>query len=92
MISIKNILKINQIYLEYTEFVEPCLVLMKVLDVSQTWFKFADSPELADLIRSRIKSEIGITISVGVSFNTIFASQGSDLKNLMPQPLSQKKI
>ena len=73
--------KINQIYLEYTEFVEPFSIDESFLDVSQTWFKFADSPgKLADLIRSRIKSEIGITISVGVSFNKIFAKLGSDLK------------
>jgi DNA polymerase-4 len=34
----------------------------------------------ADEIRSRIKNELGITVSVGVSFNKVFAKLGSDLK------------
>lgn len=73
--------EINSIYLEYTDYVEPFSIDESFLDVSQTWMQFADSPlALADQIRERIRNEIGVTISVGVSYNKIFAKLGSDLK------------
>ena len=36
--------------------------------------------EIADEIRGRVKFELGITVSVGVSYNKIFAKLGSDIK------------
>ncbi|HBR32527.1 MAG TPA: DNA polymerase IV, partial [Clostridiales bacterium] len=36
--------------------------------------------KIADMIRERIKSELGITVSIGVSYNKIFAKLGSDMK------------
>ena len=36
--------------------------------------------KIAEEIRMRIKDELGITVSIGVSFNKIFAKLGSDLK------------
>ena len=36
--------------------------------------------ELADELRRRVREEIGVTISVGVSFNKTFAKMGSDYK------------
>ena len=35
---------------------------------------------LGDTLRERVKAELGITVSVGVSFNKVFAKLGSDLK------------
>ena len=73
--------KINQIYLDYTDYVEPFSIDESYLDVSSTWHQFAGCPhELADRIRHRVRKEIGITISVGVSFNKVFAKLASDLK------------
>lgn len=73
--------KINQIYNYYTERVEPFSIDESSMDVTDTWYKFARSPkDLADLIRYHIKTKIGITISIGVSYNRIFAKLGSDLK------------
>ena len=39
-----------------------------------------DGYKVAQEISSRIKSELGITVSIGVSFNKIFAKLGSDYK------------
>ena len=73
--------KINQIYLDYTDLVEPFSVDESYLDVTGSLALFGQTPrELADTIRERIKKEIGITISVGVSFCKVFAKLGSDYK------------
>jgi DNA polymerase-4 len=61
--------------------VEPFGIDESWLDVTNTWQLFASSPkQLADDLRQRIKFETGLTISVGVSFNKIFAKLGSDYK------------
>ncbi len=72
---------INGIYLDYTDLVEPFGIDESWLDVTNTYRFFASSAkELADGLRERIKRETGLTISVGVSFNKIFAKLGSDYK------------
>lgn len=73
--------RINQIYLDYTDLVEPFSVDESYLDVTGSMALFGMTPrELADDIRERIKREVGITISVGVSFCKVFAKLGSDYK------------
>jgi len=73
--------KINRIYLDYTDLVEPFSVDESYLDVTGSLTLFGQTPrELADTIRERIQKEIGITISVGVSFCKVFAKLGSDYK------------
>lgn len=72
---------INGIYTQYTDLVEPFGIDESWLDVTNTYKLFADTPQqLADDLRNRIKYETGLTISVGVSFNKIFAKLGSDYK------------
>lgn len=72
---------INEIYKEYTLRVEPFSIDESWLDVTNTWHLYAKSPkELADRIRTRVRQETGLTISVGVSFNKVFAKMGSDYK------------
>lgn len=72
---------INKIYCDYTDRVEPFSIDESWLDVTGSWQLFAQSPrQLADLIRQRVKTETGLTISVGVSFNKVFAKMGSDYK------------
>ena len=73
--------QINGIYVEYTDLVEPFGIDESWLDITNTYSFFAETPrEVADLIRERVKRETGLTISVGVSFNKIFAKLGSDYK------------
>ncbi len=72
---------INKIYCEYTARVEPFSIDESWLDISQVWHLYAASPkELGDIIRQRVKAETGVTISVGVSYNKIFAKMASDYK------------
>lgn len=72
---------INEIYQEYTVRVEPFSIDESWLDVSQTWHLYAESPAaLGDLLRRRVQATTGLTISVGVSFNKVFAKMGSDYK------------
>ena len=72
--------KIFDIYCQYTDRVEPFGIDECWLDVTGSMRLFKSATAIADELRERIKKEIGITISVGVSFNKIFAKLGSDMK------------
>ena len=73
--------RVNAIYGDYTDLVEPFGIDESWLDVSGSLHLFGgDAKALADTIRARIKAELGLTISVGVSFNKVFAKLGSDYK------------
>ena len=73
--------KINAIYGEYTDLVEPFGIDESWLDVTHSLHLFGgDARALADTLRERIRRELGLTISVGVSFNKVFAKLGSDYK------------
>ena len=71
---------INDIYKKYTDLVEPFGIDESWLDVTGSYALFGDGKTIADTLRQRIKKEIGLTISVGVSFNKVFAKLGSDYK------------
>ena len=72
--------KINKIYADFTDLVEKFSIDESWLDVTGSTNLFGSGKEIADTIRERIKKELGITVSVGVSFNKIFAKIGSDYK------------
>lgn len=72
--------RVNDIYKEYTDLVEPFGIDESWLDVTASYALFGDGETIANTLRERIKKEIGITISVGVSFNKVFAKLGSDYK------------
>lgn len=72
--------RINQIYQRYTDQVEPFGIDESWLDVSGSRTLFGTGAEIADRLRHEVKQETGLTISVGVSFNKIFAKLGSDYK------------
>lgn len=72
--------QVNDIYKEYTEFVEPFGIDESWLDVTFVRTLFGDGKKIADELRRRVFNEIGITISVGVSYTKSFAKLGSDYK------------
>ena len=71
---------INEIYLQYTDMVEPFSVDESWLDVTASQQLFGSGKQIADRIRQQVKKELGLTLSAGVSFNKIFAKMGSDYK------------
>lgn len=72
--------KAHRIYEEYTDMIEPFGIDECWLDVTGSRLLFGSGEEIADNIRREIKQKLGITVSVGVSFNKIFAKLGSDMK------------
>lgn len=71
---------VKDIYSQYTDLIEPFGMDECWLDVSGSTILFGEGEKIADEIREHIKRETGLTISVGVSFNKIFAKLGSDMK------------
>ncbi len=73
--------KVNAIYGRFTDLIEPFGIDESWLDVTHTLHLFGGDPAaLADRIRDTVRGELGLTISVGVSFNKVFAKLGSDYK------------
>ena len=72
--------KAQEIYLRYTDKLEPFGIDECWLDVTGSTLLFGSGEDIANKIREEIKAELGITVSVGVSFNKVFAKLGSDMK------------
>lgn len=71
---------VNQIYLKYTDRVEPVSIDESFLDVTESKKLFGDPVKIAYQIKEDVKKTLGLTISIGVSFNRILAKMGSDMK------------
>lgn len=73
--------QVNAIYRRYTDLVEPFGIDESWLDVTGSLHLFGGSGRiLADTIRETVKRELGLTVSVGVSFNKVIAKLGSDYR------------
>ena len=72
--------KVKSIYSRYTDLIEPFGMDECWLDVSGSVNLFGDGFTIAEEIRESVRKETGLTISVGVSFNKVFAKLGSDMK------------
>lgn len=70
----------RNIYQRYTDQVEPYGMDECWLDVTGSRGVCGDGMKIAESIRQEIKEELGLTVSIGVSFNKIFAKLGSDMK------------
>lgn len=68
------------IYADYADRIEPFGIDEAWLDVSGTGEIFGTGSDIANQIRQRMQDELGLTGSVGVSWNKIFAKLGSDMK------------
>ena len=71
---------LRNIYLRYTNLVEPYGMDECWLDVTGSTQLYGSGEQIAEEIRQTVKDELGITVSIGVSFNKIFAKLGSDMK------------
>lgn len=73
--------RINAVFEQYTDQVERMSIDESYLDVTGSLHLFGgDPPQLAHAIRRRISQEIGLTVSVGVSFNKLYAKIASNMK------------
>ena len=73
--------QVNAIYRRYTDLVEPFGIDESWLDVTGSLHLFGGCGKaLADEIRSVVKAELGLTVSIGVSFNKVYAKLGSDYR------------
>ena len=72
--------RMRRIYEEYSDRVESFGLDEAWIDLSSPGLTVRGGERIAHEIRLRVKRELGITVSVGVSFNKIFAKLGSDMK------------
>ena len=73
--------RVNELYGQYTDLVEPFGIDESWLDITGSMHLFGGDPvAIADELRRRVREDLGLSISVGVSFNKIFAKLGSDYK------------
>ena len=77
----------REIYSEYTDKIEPYGIDEGWLDVTESSSIKGDGMKIAQEISDRIKYELGITVSIGISWNKIFAKLGSDYKK--PDAITQ---
>lgn len=68
------------IYYRFTDLVEPFGMDECWIDCTGSQRIFGDGMQVAEAIRAAVKEELGLTVSIGVSFNKIFAKLGSDMK------------
>lgn len=71
---------VREIFRDYTDQVESFGLDEAWLDITGSLGLFGDPVKIAKEISERIKRELGITVSIGVSFNKITAKLGSDYK------------
>lgn len=71
---------VKEIYGRFTEQIEECSIDECSLDMTESVALFGSGVEIAEQIRSAVKKELGVTVSVGVSFNKVFAKLASELK------------
>ena len=72
--------KMRRLYEQYSDRVESFGLDEAWVDLTNPGVTIGDGERIAQEIRQRVKEELGVTVSVGVSFNKIFAKLGSDMK------------
>ena len=72
--------QVRKIYDHYSDLIEPFGIDECFMDITGMDWMYKSGAALAERLRKQVKSETGLTISVGVSFNKIFAKLGSDMK------------
>lgn len=77
----------QSIYQRYTDMIEPFGMDECWLDVTGSRAMCGDALTIAESIRKAVREELGLTVSIGVSYNKIFAKLGSDMKK--PDAITQ---
>ncbi|HSI74302.1 MAG TPA: DNA polymerase IV [Lunatimonas sp.] len=72
-------LQIRDIFFAYTDLVEPLSLDEAFLDVTENKFQLPSATLIATEIRKRIKDEIGLNASAGISYNKFLAKVASDI-------------
>ena len=72
--------KVKEIYERFTDVIEECSIDECALDVTASVALFGSGETIAHKIRNAVKDELGLTVSIGVSFNKVYAKLASDLK------------
>ena len=65
---------------EYSDQIEPFGLDESWADLTASSKIYGSGEGIANTIRERTKSELGVSVSIGVSFNKIFAKLGSDIR------------
>lgn len=71
---------VKEIYLRYTDQVEECSIDECAMDVTASVKLFGNGEEIAEKIRLAVKAKVGVTVSIGVSFNKVYAKLASEFK------------
>lgn len=71
---------VKDIYREYSDRVESFGVDEAWIDLTGSAKTYDEAIKIANNIRCRVIGEIGLTVSIGISFNKVFAKLGSDMK------------
>lgn len=71
---------VKNIYKEYSDNVESFGIDEAWIDISKTVFNWQDATTMANRLRQEVYDRTGLTVSVGVSYNKVFAKLGSNLK------------
>lgn len=74
---------VKEIFADYTDRIEDFGIDESWLDVTESTALFGDGVTIAKTIQERVYREVGLTCSIGVSYNKIFAKLGSDYKKPM---------
>lgn len=87
----------REIYGRYTDLVEPFGMDEVWADVTGCQHFIGSPLHIAEEIKETVKYELGLTVSIGVSFNKIFAKLGSDMKKpdaitVIPKESFKEKI
>ncbi|MBQ9728302.1 MAG: DNA polymerase IV [Clostridia bacterium] len=71
---------VKEIYARYTDVIEECSIDECSMDMTGCESLFGSGEEIAEKIRLAVKTELGLTVSIGVSFNKVFAKLASEMK------------